>query len=139
MSKFNLQTIKNANRAAASHVSKVVSTAGHAIVNGVANGHKKGVEYVAIVTDRVNNNKYLVKSDTAEGAMAKAKEFSKTLTRASIKLVAVPVAYSAGLVWGFLTGVASTFKDAYKASDAEVEAVEKAAQEVIAVVEEAGK
>lgn len=139
MSKFNLQTIKNANRAAQAHVSKAVATTGHAIVNGVANGHAKGVEYVAIVTDYVNNHKWLIKADTDEGALSKAKEFSKTLTRASIKVLAVPVAYSAGLFWGFLTGVASTFKDAYKASDAEVQAVEKAAQEIIAVVEEASK
>ena len=139
MSKFNLNTIKNANKVAVSHINKAVTTTGHAIVNGVANGHTKGVEYVAIVVDRVNNNKYLVKADTAEGALAKAKEVTKTLTRASIKLVAVPVAYSAGLVWGFLTGMASTFKDAYKASDAEVAAVEAAAEKVITVVEEAIK
>lgn len=139
MSKFNLNTIKNANKVAASHVNKVVATTGHAIVNGVANGHKKGVEYVAIVNDYVNGHKWLVKADTPEGAMAKAKEISKTLARSSIKLIAVPVAYSAGLVWGFLTGVAGTFRDAYKASDAEVEAVEKAAQEIVAIVEEATK
>ena len=139
MSKFNLQTIKNANKAAVSHVSKVVSTTGHAVVNGVANGHAKGVEYVAVVTDYVNNHKWLVKADTPEGAMAKAKEISKTLARSSIKLLAVPVAYSAGLAWGFLTGVCSTFKDAYKASDAEVQAVEAAAKEIMAVVEDATK
>lgn len=139
MSKFNLNTIKNANKAAANHINKAVATTGHAIVNGVANGHSKGVEYVAIVCDYTNNHKWLVKADTAEGAMAKAKEVAKTLTRSSIKLVAVPVAYSAGLIWGFLTGVAGTFKDAYKASDAEVAAVEKAAQEVVAIVEEATK
>lgn len=132
------KTVKKFNiKAFANKADKAVSTTGKAVVEGVRQGHQTGVKYVAIVIDKIDNNKFLVKGETAEGVLAKAKEITKTLIRFTLKVVAVPPAYFAGLVIGFGCGVFSTFKSAYnwgdeaKASDSQVKAVEDAATETV--------
>ncbi len=132
------KTVKKFNiKAFANKADKAVNTTGKAVVEGVRQGHQTGVKYVAIVVDKIDNNKFLVKGETAEGVLAKAKEITKTLIRFTLKVVAVPPAYFAGLVIGFGCGVFSTFKAAYnwgdeaKATDSQVKEVESAATETV--------
>lgn len=131
-------TVKKFNiKAFANKADKAVNTTGKAVVEGVRQGHQTGCKYVAIVVDKIDNNKYLVKGETKEGVLAQAKEITKTLIRFTLKVVAVPPAYFAGLVIGFGKGVFSTFKAAYnwgdeaKATDSQVKAVEDAATETV--------
>lgn len=129
--KFNIKAFAN-------KADKAVNTTGKAVVEGVRQGHETGCRYVAIVIDKIDNNKFLVKGETAEGVLAKAKEITKTLIRFTLKVVAVPPAYLAGLVIGFGKGVFSTFKAAYnwgeseaKATDSQVKDVENNATETV--------
>lgn len=135
--KFNIANLKTIANKAANETEKAVNTTGKAVVEGVRQGHETGCKYVAIVTDKINNYKYLVKGETKEGVLAQAKEITKTLVRFTLKVVAVPSAYFAGLVVGFGKGVFSTFKSAYnwgeeaKATDSQVKDVETNATETV--------
>lgn len=135
--KFNIANLKAIANKAANETGKAVNTTGKAVVEGVRQGHETGCKYVAIVVDKINNNKYLVKGETKEGVLAQAKEITKTLTRFTLKVVAVPPAYFAGLVFGFGKGVFSAFKTAYnwgeeaKATDSQVKDVEDNATETV--------
>ena len=131
--KFNISSLK----AIANETSKAASTTGKAVVEGTRQGHETGKQYVAIVVDKINNNKYLVKGETREGVLAQAKEITKTLIRFTLKVVAVPPAYFAGLVVGFGKGVFNAFKTTYnwgeeaKATDSQVKDVESVAIETV--------
>lgn len=131
-------TVKKFNiKAFANKADKAVNTTGKAVVEGVRQGHQTGCRYVAIIVDKIDNNKFLVKGETAEGVLVQAKEITKTLIRFTLKVVAVPPAYFAGLVIGFGKGIFSTFKEAYnwgdeaKATDSQVKAVEDVATETV--------
>ena len=135
--KFNIASLKAVANKAANETNKAVSTTGKAVVEGVRQGHETGCRYVAIITDKIDNCKYLVKGETKEGVLAQAKEITKTLVRFTLKVVAVPSAYFAGLVIGFGKGVFGAFKTAYnwgeeaKATDSQVKAVETNATETV--------
>lgn len=135
--KFNIASLKAVANKAANETNKAVSTTGKAVVEGVRQGHETGCRYVAIITDKIDNCKYLVKGETKEGVLAQAKEITKTLVRFTLKVVAVPSAYFAGLVIGFGKGVFGAFKTAYnwgeeaKATDSQVKAVEDVATETV--------
>lgn len=98
---------------AANHVQKAANTTGSAIVNSVATGHTTGCKYVAKVIDKVNAQTWLVVDETKEGALATAKAIAQKLTKATILVFAVPVAYAAGFVVGAGKGFFQVFKDAY--------------------------
>ena len=135
--KFNIANLKAIANKAANETEKAVATTGKAVVEGVRQGHETGCKYIAIVVDKINNNKYLVKGETKESALEKATEITKTLVRFTLKVVAVPPAYFAGLVVGLGRGVFSAFKTAYnwgeeaKATDSQVKDVETNATETV--------
>lgn len=137
-SKENTVKVKKFNiKAFANKADKAVNTTGKAVVEGIRQGHETGCRYVAIIVDKIDNNKFLVKGETKEGVLEAAKEITKTLIRFTLKVVAVPPAYFAGLVIGFGKGVFSTFKAAYnwgeeaKATDSQVKDVENNATETV--------
>ena len=115
---------------AANHVQKAANTCGDAIVNSVATGHSTAAKYVAKVIDKINAQTWLVVDETKEGALAQAKAIAQKLTKATILVFAVPVAYAAGFVAGAGKGIFQVFKDAYSK--------EKATPEHLEVLEEKG-
>ena len=92
---------------------KVAATTGSAIVNSVTTGHSTGCQYVAKVIDKINNTSWLVVDESKEGVIATARAIAQKLTKATILVFAVPVAYAAGFVVGAGKGLFQVFKDAY--------------------------
>ena len=99
--------------AATAKVNAAIVATGSTVVNVTVAGHAKGKEWVAFVIDKTDNTSFLVKGDSAEGAIAIAKEVAKTTVRGLIKVIAVPVAYLSGFTYGFWKEVYETLKTSY--------------------------
>lgn len=99
--------------AATAKVNAAIVATGSTVVNATVAGHAKGKEWVAFVIDKTDNTSFLVKGDSAEGAIAIAKEVAKTTVRGLIKVIAVPVAYLSGFTYGFWKEVYETLKTSY--------------------------